>query len=147
MKISMTFRPILPPPLGVRTSEGTVRLLLDTHVLLWWLADDPSLPAAARGAIADEPEVFVSAASAWEIAIKRALGKLDAPDDLEGAVGASGFLQLPVKFDHAATAGVLPRHHEDPFDRMLVAQARCESLTLVTADKRLSRYPISVLQA
>ncbi len=124
-----------------------MRLLLDTQVLLWWLADDPSLSAAARGAIASEPEVFVSAASAWEIAIKRALGKLDAPDDLAATVAASGFKQLPITFDHAATAGTLPRHHEDPFDRMLVAQARCESLTLVTADKRISRYPVSVLQA
>lgn len=130
-----------------RTSEPALRLLLDTHVLLWWLADDPALSRAAAQVIASEPLVFVSAASAWEIAIKRALGKLEAPDDLEAAVDASGFVELPIRFDHAVLAGALPRHHDDPFDRMLVAQARCESLTLVTADPRLARYRVAVVPA
>jgi len=124
-----------------------VRLLLDTHVLLWWLADSPSLSGPAAVAIANEPEVFVSAASAWEVAIKRALGKLEAPDDLTDALEATGMRQLPIGFAHAAVAGALPRHHDDPFDRMLVAQAQCERLTLVTSDIRISRYDVAVLAA
>lgn len=124
-----------------------MRLLLDTHVLLWWLADDPSLSEPAAQAIANEPEIFVSAATAWEVAIKRALGKLEAPDDLSGAIDTAGMQQLPIGFAHAAAAGALPRHHDDPFDRMLVAQARCERLTLVTGDARISRYDVPVLAA
>ena len=124
-----------------------MRLLLDTHVLLWWLADDPALSKQARRLIADEPEVLASAASAWEIAIKRALGKLEAPEDLTAALDASGIGQLPIGFEHAAVAGALPRHHDDPFDRMLVAQAQCEGLTLLTSDARIARYAVTVLPA
>jgi PIN domain nuclease of toxin-antitoxin system len=124
-----------------------MRLLLDTHVLLWWLADDPALSKQARGLIANEPEVFVSAASAWEIAIKRALGKLEAPDDLLPALEAGGLRRLPIDFEHAAVAGTLPLHHDDPFDRMLVAQAQQEALTLLTSDTRISRYAVTVLPA
>ena len=124
-----------------------MRLLLDTHVLLWWLADDPALPPRTISVIGAERDVYVSAASAWEIAIKRALGKLEAPDDLAGAVTACDFRQLPVGFEHAALAGALPRHHDDPFDRMLVAQARLEGLTIVTGDARFARYEVPVLAA
>jgi PIN domain nuclease of toxin-antitoxin system len=124
-----------------------VRLLLDTHVLLWWLADDPALGERAARAIEREPEVFVSAASVWEIAIKKAIGRLDAPDDLVETVGASGFLPLPIGLAHADRAGSLPPHHADPFDRMLVAQAQLEGLTLVTADARLPAYDVRLLRA
>jgi PIN domain nuclease of toxin-antitoxin system len=122
-----------------------VRLLLDTHVLLWWLADHPSLSPHAAEMIQRERDVFVSAASAWEIAIKRALGKLEAPDDLSGAIEANDFRPLPVGVGHALVAGALPRHHDDPFDRMLVAQAQQEGLTLVTSDRWIPSYAVSVL--
>jgi PIN domain nuclease of toxin-antitoxin system len=124
-----------------------MRLLLDTHVLLWWLADDPALSKQARQLIANEPEVFASAASAWEIAIKRALGKLEAPADLPAALAAGGIGRLPIEFEHAAIAGALPRHHDDPFDRMLVAQARVERLTLVSRDRRLEPYGGAIIWA
>jgi PIN domain nuclease of toxin-antitoxin system len=124
-----------------------MRLLLDTHVLLWWLADDPALSIQARHLIANEPEVLVSAASAWEIAIKRALGKLEAPEDLLEALDAGGIGRLPIELEHAVIAGALPHHHDDPFDRMLVAQARHEGLTLVTSDVRIASYAVAVLPA
>ncbi len=121
-------------------------LLLDTHVLLWWLSDDPLLPTAAREAIASpENEVFVSAASAWEIAIKKAAGRLDAPDDLVEAVEASDFDTLPITLVHAIAAGTLPPHHSDPFDRMLIAQARTDGLTLISIDKRFPQYDVKLL--
>ncbi len=124
-----------------------MRLLLDTHALLWWLADE-SLTAEARNAIADPANlVAVSAASAWEISIKKALGKLTAPDDLEQQVHVGGFLLLPISIGHAVAAGQLDRHHEDPFDRMLVAQALAEGLTIVTRDKRFENYGVALLPA
>ena len=117
--------------------------LLDTHVLLWWLADDRRLGAGARALVAGpDNAVYVSAASVWEIGMKRALGKLDAPDDLIDAVERSGFDPLPIGLAHAELAGALPRHHDDPFDRMLVAQAMAEGATLVTADARLAAYAV-----
>ena len=123
-------------------------LLLDTHVVLWWL-DDPELIAApAREAIADgENDVFVSAASAWEVAIKTALGKLRAPEDLEAALEAAGFAALPITARHALSVRDLPDVHQDPFDRILAAQARVEGLTLVTRDSRLGQYGVGVLTA
>jgi PIN domain nuclease of toxin-antitoxin system len=124
-----------------------MRLLLDTHVLLWWLADHPALSKRARNLIANEPEVFASAASAWEISIKRALGKLEAPEDLQAAVEASGITELPILFEHAVVAGALPRHHDDPFDHMLVAQAQHEGLTLLTSDSQIRRYAVATLPA
>ncbi len=124
-----------------------MRLLLDTHALLWWLADE-GLTAQARGAIADPANlVVVSAASAWEISIKKALGKLVAPDDLEQQVLANDFLPLPISIAHGVTAGELARHHEDPFDRMLIAQAYAEGLTIVTRDKRFDDYGVALLPA
>lgn len=124
-----------------------MRLLLDTHVLLWWLADDPSLPRIMRNAIADPSvEALVSAVTAWEIAIKRALGRLDFPvDELDLILKDNGFKPLPITTAHAVAAGALPRHHADPFDRMLVAQARCESLTLASVDPMVARYGVTVL--
>lgn len=124
-----------------------MRLLLDTHALLWWLADE-GLNAPAREAIADPANlVAVSAASAWEISIKKALGKLAAPDDLEQQVQEGGFVPLPISLAHGVAAGQLPRHHEDPFDRMLIAQAIAEGLTIVTRDKRFDDYGVALLTA
>lgn len=124
------------------------RLLLDTHVLLWWLADDGRLGERARQAIAaTSNEALVSAASGWEIAIKRGLGKLQAPDNLADHIEAQGFRPLPIAFRHAERVGTLPRLHDDPFDRMLIAQAQIEGLVLVTGDARISRYDISTLAA
>jgi PIN domain nuclease of toxin-antitoxin system len=124
-----------------------VRLLLDTHALLWWLADE-GLTTQTRDVIADPANlVMVSAASAWEISIKKALGKLAAPDDLEQQVRAGGFLPLPISIAHALAAGELARHHEDPFDRMLIAQAYAEGLTIVTRDKRFDDYGVALLPA
>lgn len=123
-----------------------MRLLLDTYALLWCLADDPSLPDHVRGAVTDGAnDVFVSAASAWEIAIKKAVGKLEAPDDLQAAITASRFEPMPITFAHAMKAGALPRYHNDPFDRMLVAQSILEGLMLVTRDSRIPAYGIPIL--
>lgn len=125
-----------------------MRLLLDTHALLWWLADDGMLSPTAREAIADGANLIaVSAASAWEISIKRASGKLVTPDDLEAQIAANGFVALPITVGDGLKAGSLPRHHDDPFDRMLVAQAQAEGLTVVTRDARLARYDVDVLPA
>ena len=122
-----------------------MRLLLDTHALLWWLADE-GLTDQARDAIADPANlVILSAASAWEISIKKALGKLSAPDDLEQQAEESGFSPLPITIAHALAAGRLPRHHDDPFDRMLIAQAFAEGLTIVTHDKRFADYKAPTL--
>lgn len=125
-----------------------MNLLLDTHVLLWWLDDNPALGAAARTAICDpENAVFVSAIVVWEIRIKQALGKLEIPEDFRSALEAQPFSPLPVTAEHAHGVATLPDVHRDPFDRMLVSQAVCEGLTLVTHDQRLAAYPISVLDA
>ena len=106
------------------------------------------MTAQAREAIADPANlVAVSAASAWEISIKKALGKLTAPDDLEQQVQVGGFVPLPISIAHGIAAGRLPRHHEDPFDRMLIAQAFAEGLTIVTRDKRFDDYSVPLLAA
>ena len=123
-----------------------MRVLLDTHILLWWLADDPLLPSEARALIADaSTEVLVSAASVWEITIKRAAGRLEAPDDLLDALAANDFDTLSISAGHAIKAGGLPPHHPDPFDRMLIAQAQAEGLALVTLDRRFSEYEVDLL--
>jgi PIN domain nuclease of toxin-antitoxin system len=126
-----------------------VRLLLDTHVFLWWRADAPELGRAARAAIGDAGnEVFVSAAVGWEIVIKRALGRLDFDGAVAAAVAEEGFAALPIAVSHVDEVARLPEHHRDPFDRLLVAQARVESLTLVTADPLVRRYAgIALLDA
>ena len=122
-------------------------LLLDTRVLLWWLGDDKRLSTTARDEIVDAADVRVSAASVWEISIKRALGRLELRSDYLDHIEQSRIRSLPVTAEHADAAGALPRQHDDPFDRMLVAQARTEGLTLVTADRRLGDYGIAVLAA
>ncbi len=123
-----------------------MKVLLDTHILLWWLAEDPALPTAARDAIAGaDTTVLVSAATAWEIAIKKAAGRLDAPDDLLDALDVNSFDTLAITAAHALDAGALPAHHTDPFDRMLIAQARAEELTLVSVDRRFADYDVDLL--
>lgn len=119
-----------------------MRLLLDTHVLLWWLADDRKLAKNGRAIIANpDNEVLVSSASLWEIAIKAAQGRLEVElDDLEAAIARGGFRSLPISFRHALTAGRLPVVHRDPFDRMLVAQASVEELRLMSHDRVFERY-------
>jgi PIN domain nuclease of toxin-antitoxin system len=123
------------------------RLLLDTHVFLWWRGEPSRLPSEVRSRISDADLVFVSAASAWEAAIKASLGRLELPDTIEAGVLASGFERLLITFSHAEQAAGLPPHHRDPFDRMLVAQARAEGLTLVTHDRLLAPYDVQILWA
>lgn len=123
-------------------------LLLDTHVLLWWLMEPSRLAPAARGAIADGANlVFVSAASVWEMEIKARLGKLQIPDDLDDQMKRERFMELPVRMAHARESSALPLLHRDPFDRMLVAQSRAESLTLVTTDPLVLAYGGRTLRA
>ncbi len=122
------------------------RLLVDTHALLWWLTDDAGLSPVAREAIAAPAnEPLVSTASVWEIAIKRSLGKLTAPDDLPEAILDGGFAWLQVTAHHAWQVRGLPAHHRDPFDRMLVAQAVAERVPIVTADPQFGAYGVQVL--
>ena len=121
-------------------------LLLDSHVLLWWEADDARLSDRARERI-ERPDstAFFSAVSLWELAIKQALGKLRLPDSLMSRLIEEGFQEVPVTAAHGLLAGHLPRHHNDPFDRMLVAQASSEGFVIVTADPRILAYNVPVL--
>jgi PIN domain nuclease of toxin-antitoxin system len=115
--------------------------------VLWWLADDRTLSAELKTAIDEEIDVFVSAATIWEVAIKQQLGKITAPSDLPERIRDSELANLPITSDHAIAAGRLPLIHRDPFDRMLVAQAQSERLTLVTRDRSLRQYEVPLLQA
>ena len=119
------------------------RFLLDTHSLLWWLGDDPRLGPRCRDVLADRRnQVFVSAATTWEISIKMALGKLEAPEDMDSIVEDEGFSKLPISLYHGQLAETLPSLHRDPFDRMLIAQAQAEGLILVTADEHIALYQL-----
>jgi PIN domain nuclease of toxin-antitoxin system len=127
-----------------------MRLLLDSHVLLWWMLNDRRVSSPARRAMADDSnDTFVSAASAWEISIKHKLGKLPTAEhlvvDLDGAVAGEGFSALPITIRHGERAGALPPHHKDPFDRMLIAQALAESLTLISNEPLFDRYGVARL--
>jgi PIN domain nuclease of toxin-antitoxin system len=124
-----------------------VRLLLDTHALLWWLAGDGLRPNAAAAVGDPRNTVLVSAVSVWEVGIKGALGKVTIDGDLLESIRATGFEALPITFDHAHAAGALPLHHRDPFDRMLVAQATVEAATLVTRDPAIAAYETPLLGA
>lgn len=126
-----------------------MKLLLDSHAFLWWLAENPKLSAGARQAVADPAStVHVSAATVWELSIKAFLGKLDLDGaDLVEEIAENDFVELPMTARHALTAATLPRHHDDPFDRMLIAQARLEGLTLVTRDPAFRAYGSSILPA
>jgi PIN domain nuclease of toxin-antitoxin system len=123
-----------------------VPLLLDTHALIWWSADAPQLSAVADQAIRGEPVVYVSAASVFEIATKYRIGKLPQVEriasDLRGFIADEGFQELPISVQHAQTAGALPGPSRDPFDRLLIAQAMAESLTLVSIERGFDAYAI-----
>ena len=125
-----------------------MKLLLDAHALLWWLADDPSLARSARELIADPTnEVIVSAATVWEIAIKRAIGKVSAPDGLAAVLEQAGFIEAPITAVDAERAGGLESIHRDPFDRMLVVQAARLRAVLVTRDAVFLRYGTETVPA
>jgi PIN domain nuclease of toxin-antitoxin system len=123
-----------------------MRVLLDTHALLWALEDSPHLSRTARRVIEDgRNDVLVSAASALEVAIKKSLGKLRAPDDLLGALTTVGFLPVTIGFREAALLEGLPWHHTDPFDRLLVAQATAAGVPIVTRDAEIARYGVQTM--
>jgi len=119
-----------------------VKLLLDTHILLWWVGGDRKLPKSLREIITSpENDVCVSAATFWEIAIKLRLGRIDIDlEELRAAVGADGFVELPVQIAHTLRLSALPEHHRDPFDRLLIAQAIAEGKRLVTSDESILAY-------
>jgi PIN domain nuclease of toxin-antitoxin system len=123
-----------------------MRLLLDTHVVLWWAIDDDKLTDDLKTRIDTEPGVFVSAASLWEISLKQQTGKLAGPPDLPERILAGGLTALVITPAHGIAAGRLPRIHRDPFDRMLVAQAMTEDLTLATRDRRVQQYDVPLLR-
>ena len=129
-----------------------MNLLLDTHGLIWWLANERRLGEHARMALSDPRNaVYVSVATAWEMAIKVGLGRLDVPNDvgtwLPGQLAANRFRLLPIELKHVLAVEHLPHHHRDPFDRLLVAQAQAERLTLLTSDPQILRYGIRLLDA
>jgi len=125
-----------------------VRLLLDTHTFLWALGGVARLSRKTAALIRNPAhEVYLSAASLWEIGIKKACGKLTAPDHLAAAAAERGIVGLPITLAHAEVAGALPGHHRDPFDRMLVAQAQVEKLCIVTDDRRIALYDVQTVRA
>ena len=127
-----------------------MNFLLDTHVFLWWITDDPRLSPRAHRLIADgRNRIFLSAASGWEIAIKARLGRLELPDDPErfilNQLAVNAIDVLPVQMSHALHVYKLPDHHRDPFDRLLIAQAQLEKLRILTADAQFSKYAVEVI--
>lgn len=123
-----------------------MKLILDTHAALWWLADDARVGSeAARHLTDDTNQVLLSAAVVWEVAIKRSLGKLDAPQDLAPSLLSAGAQPLPMTLDHASAVQTLPWHHRDPFDRILIAQALIEGAALVSRDEPLRSYGIHLI--
>jgi len=125
-----------------------VNILLDTHVVIWALENNPTLAERAVNAIVDGNNmVFVSSISVWEISIKQKLGKLKAPNNLLEEIRGHRFTPLPINADHAQLAGQLPYIHKDPFDRMLIAQAIIEKLVLLTRDELIAKYDVSILKA
>jgi PIN domain nuclease of toxin-antitoxin system len=125
-----------------------MNLLLDTHVLIWALENNSTLSNNARNAIIDGNNmVFVSSVSVWEISIKKAIGKLEIPDNLHQEIKLHRFTELNINFEHALLAGKLPDIHKDPFDRMLIAQAIIEKLTLVTRDTLIAQYDVNLIKA
>lgn len=123
-----------------------MKLLLDTHVVLWSVLADPALPERFRSAlVAEDSDIFISAVSVWEISIKRAIGKLPVPADIFDRALEAGCIPLPVTWAHARAVEALPFLHHDPFDRLLIAQARVEDLVLVTVDQMFHRYDVPLL--
>ncbi len=123
-----------------------MNLILDTHIILWWLDDNNLLPQKYRLAIADKNNIcFISAASIWEISIKSAIGKLDIPDNYLEVLLDQNFRELPISWQHAGKVSHLPMYHKDPFDRLLIAQAIVDNLTLLSVDKVISKYDVDIL--
>lgn len=123
-----------------------MKLLLDTHAALWWLADDEHLGGDAARQLTDESNrVLLSSAVVWEVAIKRSLGKLQAPADMAATLLSGGVHPLPITIEHAAAVEALPWHHRDPFDRMLVAQAFAEGAAIISQDERLTAYDVRLV--
>ena len=122
-----------------------MKLLLDTHIILWALNDDPRLSATHRTALEGEATLIVSSVSIWEISIKRALRKLSAPDTIVEVIRGAGCVPLAITWDHGDRAGQLPPHHSDPFDRLLIAQSQIEAMPMVTADKMFQAYDIDLI--
>ena len=124
------------------------RILLDTHALIWWLNGDNKLGVNAIKYISQpENDIYVSAATIWEMSIKQQMGKLLAPDDIESKIKQSGFSELPISLFHGQQAGRLALHHKDPFDRMLIAQAQAEGLEILTKDENFPAYGIRLINA
>lgn len=123
------------------------RLLLDTEALIWWDANDAQLGRRTRAEIRAAAGVYVSAASAWEITIKVALGKLRTTRRAAQAVADAGFSELPITFEHAEAVATLPPHHNDPFDRLILAAAQAEGFTIVTSDRQFALYDLSLIDA
>jgi len=124
-----------------------VNCIIDTHVLLWWLADDPLLPDSFREIIGNTDNIcFISSASIWEISIKSSIGKLEIPGKYLDILRDQGFHDLPVYWEHADKAGTLPFHHRDPFDRLIISQAIIEELTILTTDKMIPHYKVKTLK-
>lgn len=125
-----------------------MKILIDTHILLWWLMNDPTLASDTRLQIGNPKNtIFVSTATIWEIAIKKTIGKLQMPDNLDKAIEASHFHSLLISIQHAMGTIALPPHHHDPFDRMLVSQSKIEGCTLMTRDGRIGKYDIPIIWA
>jgi PIN domain nuclease of toxin-antitoxin system len=123
-----------------------LRLLLDTHAALWLLSEDERMPTSARALVFDESvDCFLSAASVWEVAIKRSMGKLNAPANFHVLLEQHGVTSLPVYDSHAAAVADLPLHHRDPFDRMLVVQAQADGMPILSKDEILHAYDVTVL--
>jgi PIN domain nuclease of toxin-antitoxin system len=123
-----------------------MKLLLDTHILIWWLSQEQRLSQPEIDLISDSDNfIFVSAATAWEIAVKKMIGKLESPDDLPAALAINNFLELPITIEHSQKVYQLPLHHNDPFDRIMVAQAMSEDLTFMTRDAKIALYDIKII--
>lgn len=123
-----------------------MKLLLDTHVFIWSVLDAPALAQRHRDALtSSDVEVFLSAVSVWEMSIKASLGKLQIPNDIFETALMAGCQPLSVSWDHARAVEALPQHHGDPFDRLLIAQARCEGMTLATMDEVIAKYDVPIL--
>ncbi|HSK49916.1 MAG TPA: type II toxin-antitoxin system VapC family toxin [Solirubrobacterales bacterium] len=125
-----------------------MRLLLDTHTLLWTLAEPGRLSKQALAAItAEDSDVFVSIVSPWEMAIAKARGRMNSPDDLEDRLEQNRFELVPIRMRHVRAIESMPHHHRDPFDRMLIAQAQVDGMTLVSVDRKMRQYPVSLMPA
>jgi PIN domain nuclease of toxin-antitoxin system len=123
-----------------------MKILLDTHILIWWLSKASRLSQTEIDLITDSDNfIFVSAATAWEIAVKKMIGKLEAPDDLPVALAINNFLELPITIEHSQKLYQLPLHHNDPFDRIMIAQAMSEDLTFMTRDAKIALYDIRIV--